>query len=65
MVTKDSDFIPTFLLTGQPALLFVWTGNVGNVELEGLLRKNMPAIERAFSSCRQMEILRTSLIVYE
>ena len=65
VVTKDSDFVRTFLLTGQPALLFISTGNVSNVELEHLLHRNMPAIERAFSSCRRMEITRTSLIVHD
>ena len=65
VVTKDSDFVQTFLLTGQPALLFISTGNVSNVELERLLHRNMSAIERAFSSCRRVEITRASLIVHE
>ena len=65
VVTKDSDFVQTFLLTGQPALLFISTGNVSNVKLELLLRRNMPAIERAFASCRHVEITRTTLIFHE
>lgn len=65
VVTKDSDFVQTFLLTGQPALLFISTGNVSNVELEFLLHRNMPAVARAFASCRFVEITRTALIVHE
>ena len=65
VVTKDSDFVQTFLLTGQPALLFVSTGNVSNVELERLLHLNMFEIEQAFASCRHVEITRTTLIVHE
>ena len=65
VVTKDSDFVQAFLLTGQPALLFISTGNVSNVELEHLLHHNMSAIERAFASCRHVEITRTTLIVHE
>jgi predicted nuclease of predicted toxin-antitoxin system len=65
VVTKDSDFVQSFVLTGQPALLLVSTGNVSNADLEGLIHRNMPAIERAFASCRHVEITRTTLIVHE
>ncbi len=65
VVTKDSDFVQSFMLTGQPALLLIATGNIGNVELEGLLHRNMPAIEQAFGSCRYLEITRSTLIVHE
>jgi len=65
VVTKDSDFVRTHLLTGQPALLLVSTGNVGNVELERILHRNISAIERAFATSRHAEITRTTLIVHE
>ncbi len=65
VVTKDSDFVQSFLLTGQPALLFISTGNVNNVELEFLLHRNMAAIERAFAGSRHVEITRSTLIVHE
>ena len=65
VVTKDSDFVQTFLLTGQPPLLFVSTGNIANSELESLLRRNLPAIESAFASFRFIEITRTDLIIHE
>ena len=65
VVTKDSDFVQTFLLTGQPALLFISAGNVSNAELERLLHRNILAIERGFASCRYVEITRSTLIVHE
>ena len=65
VVTKDSDFVQTFLLTGQPTLLFISTGNVSNVELELLLHRNMSAIDRTFASCRYVEFALTTLIVHE
>ena len=65
VVTKDSDFVRTFLLTGQPRLLFVSTGNIGNSELEILLHRNLTAIESAFISFSFVEVSRTDLIVHE
>ena len=65
VATKDSDFVQTFLLTGEPLLLFISTGNISNSDLESLLRLNMPAIERVFSGSRFVEINRTDLIIHE
>jgi predicted nuclease of predicted toxin-antitoxin system len=65
VVSKDSDFVQSFLLTGQPALLLVSTGNVSNVELEGLIHRNLAAIEQAFVSARYVEVTRSTLIVHE
>jgi predicted nuclease of predicted toxin-antitoxin system len=37
VVTKDSDFVNSFLLSRRPRkLLLVSTGNIGNAELEAL-----------------------------
>lgn len=65
VVTKDSDFVQTFLLTGQPRLLLIATGNINNSELESLLRQNLPAIDAAFMTHRFVEIGRTALIIHE
>lgn len=65
VVTKDSDFVQNFILTGQPTLLLIATGNISNAELERLLHRNIPAIERAFGSCRYLEITRSALVVHE
>jgi predicted nuclease of predicted toxin-antitoxin system len=65
VVTKDSDFVQSFLLTGQPRLLLISTGNISNVDLEHLLRGNFPAIERAFESHSYVELGRTALLVHQ
>ncbi len=45
VVTKDTDFVGTLLLTRKPhKLLLVATGNIGNADLEGLFQRNLEAI---------------------
>ncbi len=42
VVTKDADFVSSYLLTGRPPrLLFVATGNMGNADLQQLLEQNI------------------------
>jgi len=65
VITKDSDFVQSFLLTGQPRLLLISTGNISNADLQGLLRGSLPAIERAFAAHRYVELGRTSLLVHD
>lgn len=65
VVTKDSDFVQSYLLTGHPSLLFVSTGNIGNLELELLLQRNLPAIENAFRNHKFVEISQIALIIHE
>ncbi len=65
VVTKDSDFVQTFLLTDQPRLLLISTGNIENAELESLLRNNLSAIERAFGSANFVELTRVALIAHQ
>ncbi len=64
VVTKDSDFVQSFLLSGQPLLLLVSTGNIANAELEKLVRTNFPDIEAAFKSSQFVEITRNSLVIH-
>jgi predicted nuclease of predicted toxin-antitoxin system len=45
--------------------LLVATGNISNVELESIVRANLPAIEASFAGCRFLELGRESLIVHE
>ena len=41
MVTKDADFVNSFLLFGRPAkLLLISAGNISNPETEVLLSSN-------------------------
>lgn len=65
VVSKDADFVQTFLLTGEPKLLLISTGNINNEALEKILRANLTAIETAFTSNQFVEITRDTLVVHE
>lgn len=66
VVTKDADFVQTFLLSGQPPnLLLIATGNIANAELESLARRNFSRIEAAFSQYHFMELNRDTLVIHE
>jgi predicted nuclease of predicted toxin-antitoxin system len=65
VVSKDEDFVQTFLLTGEPPLLLISTGNITNADLEKLVRANLPAIDAAFASSRFVEITRDALVIHE
>lgn len=66
VVTKDDDFVQSFLVNGLPPRLWlVSTGNISNSALEGLIEDNFPAIEKAFASARFVETTRDALIVHE
>ncbi len=59
VVTKDSDFVVSHLLRGTPIrLLLISTGNIGNRELEGLLRLSLASLAEAFESHRFIELDR-------
>jgi predicted nuclease of predicted toxin-antitoxin system len=63
VITKDADFVNSFLLSGVPyKLLLMSTGNVNNQELEGIFAKNLSAIIGALEIYGFVEITRTSLI---
>lgn len=65
VVTKDADFVNSFLLTHQPPkLLLVSTGNITNTELDSLLLPNVGAIAEAFATADFVELTRTSLIIH-
>jgi predicted nuclease of predicted toxin-antitoxin system len=64
LVTKDSDFVDSHLLTNRPAkLLLVSTGNISNRDLERLLVPEIPAIVSEFLSHNFLELDRSGLIV--
>jgi predicted nuclease of predicted toxin-antitoxin system len=65
VVSKDADFVQSFLINGEPPLLLISTGNITNAELEKLLRANLGGIEAAFASSRFVEITRDALVVHE
>ncbi|HEY0406557.1 MAG TPA: DUF5615 family PIN-like protein [Pyrinomonadaceae bacterium] len=65
VVTKDADFVNSFLVSQQPhKLLLVSTGNIRNDELESLLMDNIERIIEAFASHDFVEISRKSFIAH-
>jgi len=66
VVTKDDDFVQSFLLSGQPShLLLIATGNIANAELESLVHRNIARIEAAFAAHRFVEMNRDTLVIHE
>lgn len=65
VISKDADFVQSFLVIGEPPLLPISTGNISNTELEKILRANSNGIEAAFASARFVEITREALVVHE
>ncbi len=66
VVTKDSDFVESFIVKGMPPKLWlISTGNISNQELETLIRDHHSAIARVFESARFIELSRDALTVHE
>jgi len=64
VVTKDSDFVNSHLLSGKPAkLLLVSTGNITNRELEQLMAPLIPTIAAAFQTHSFLELGRAGLVI--
>jgi len=65
VVTKDSDFVDSFLLKREPwKLLLVSTGNINNRELDQLFATNLKAIADGFLSYDYIEINRANIIFH-
>lgn len=66
VVTKDDDFVQSYLVTGRPQrLLLVSTGNIGNDELERLVCDHMDTMVRAFETATFVELGRNALTLHE
>ena len=66
VVTKDSDFVDSFLLRNQPQrLMLVATGNIGNTELVQLMMKVLPAVIDAFEKAYYIEINNRLMVIHE
>lgn len=66
VITKDRDFLDSFLISNQPyKLLLVTTGNITNAELENLFRNNLPQIAELFNQHSFIEMNRTAIVVHE
>jgi len=65
VVTKDADFVNSFLLLHQPEkLLLISTGNIRNADLEALFLVNIAAIAAAFDTASLVELTRTAVVLH-
>lgn len=65
VITKDADFVNSFLLQGQPhKLLLVSTGNINTVDLLGLFRKFLPQLTKVLTYHSYVELSRTLLVTH-
>ena len=63
VMTKDADFVNSFLLVHQPyKLLPISTGNIKNADLEALLLSHLTSIELEFATHEFLELSRQALI---
>jgi predicted nuclease of predicted toxin-antitoxin system len=66
VLTKDADFVNSHLLLGRPPrLLLIATGNLGNLDLERLLARNIQALEIALEAHAFVELDLETLVVHE
>lgn len=66
VITKDSDFVDSFLTMQQPyKLLLVTTGNIKNSELETRFAANLSLIVDLLSQNNYIELSRDSVIVHQ
>lgn len=66
VITKDSDFVDSFLLKNEPwKLLLVSTGNIRNDELVKLFMSNIQNIAITFESYYYLEINKTNLLIHQ
>jgi predicted nuclease of predicted toxin-antitoxin system len=65
VITKDSDFLESFLIKLIPAkLVIVKTGNITNRDLFMILEKHIGYICEALSQSSLIEINKTEIIVH-
>ncbi|MBI3406965.1 MAG: DUF5615 family PIN-like protein [Planctomycetes bacterium] len=65
VITKDADFVDSFLLSNEPyKLLLVSTGNISNNDLETLVTPLISMLATTFQSHDYAELTRTALFVH-
>jgi predicted nuclease of predicted toxin-antitoxin system len=65
VITKDSDFLNSFLTIKEPyKLLLITTGNINNLELEALFAANLQSLVELFNNHSYIEMTRDSIIVH-
>lgn len=65
VVTKDHDFLESFLIQGKPQkLILVKTGNIRNTELNALFEKYMDRITSLMEENSLIEITKTEIVIH-
>ncbi|MFC6221907.1 DUF5615 family PIN-like protein [Hymenobacter artigasi] len=65
VITKDADFVNSFLLHGQPyKLLLVSTGNISTNDLLALFQEFLPQLMKLFARHSYLELSRTLLVTH-
>ena len=65
VITKDSDFVTSFLLRRlPPKLLLISTGNVDNTQLLNLVESNLERLEDAFTQYDFIELSTNSMTIH-
>lgn len=66
VITKDDDFVQSFLLQQKPyKLLLVATGNIKNAELEDLFRQNLSQLTEIFETSSYVELGYDAVIIHQ
>lgn len=65
VVTKDSDFVTTFLLRGAPPkLLLISTGNISNDALSRLVMANLTSLVATFANHNFVELNASAITIH-
>ena len=64
LVTKDSDFVESFLLKRDLGSCYLYPGNIGNDELLRLFQLNIDQLAESFKIFDFIELNRTSMICH-
>jgi len=65
VVTKDRDFVTSFLLRKQPPrLLLISTGNISNDALSHLLAANLAGLEAALTQFNFVELSASAITIH-
>jgi predicted nuclease of predicted toxin-antitoxin system len=65
VISKDSDFVNSFLTIQKPyKLLLISTGNISNSELEAIFVNQLSRLTDLFESHQYIELSRDAIIVH-
>ena len=66
VITKDRDFLDSFMISQQPdKLLILTTGNINNNQLIDLFVKNLPQLAELFQQHSLIEMNRDTIVVHQ